>query len=131
MFAPVLVSTNLQHLNISWHKAQLWGAKHKTYVSKWKTYAFRPANKPSTLELYQLQQNHSFFGQFWVPGTPSYLGFNINPGLGLVNGCPTTAHSLTFSHPQEYERVLSLIQGPNALPFGFKIDVELPVSVNR
>jgi hypothetical protein len=36
-FAPVLVSTNAERLNISRAKAKLWAIEHKTHVFKWRT----------------------------------------------------------------------------------------------
>ena len=34
-YAPVLVSTNIQRLNVCQMKAQMWAKEHKTHVFKW------------------------------------------------------------------------------------------------
>ena len=58
------------------------------------------------------------------------MTLNINTSLALVNGAPTTTHSLTFNNLNKLERVQSLISGPNMKPFGSIITIEEPSSVN-
>ena len=45
-FAPILVATNAERLQISRFKAKLWAQEHSTYVFKWKRLIGRQATKP-------------------------------------------------------------------------------------
>ena len=47
MFAPVLVSTNLERLNISRLKARLWARENITHVLKWKCRLGVEINRPN------------------------------------------------------------------------------------
>jgi len=131
-FAPVLVSTNLERMNITRHKAKLWAIENKTYVFKWKNRTSNHVNKPSNLEDEDADyyDDNSFFWQFWVPGAPSYLTHNINGGLALVNGAPVKTHSLTFTDEENYTAILEWLSSDNAPPFGTEIEVPTPLSVN-
>jgi hypothetical protein len=118
-------------MNISRYKARLWAAEHKTYVFKWENILRKEENTPCKSDMRNhIMEANSFFWQYSVPGAPTYITTNINPALGVVNGCPSTQHSLTFSDPEEHDRVMSLISGPTALPFGSEITIKTPHSVN-
>ena len=78
-----------------------------------------------------ITDQNAFFWQFWVPGAPCNLSHNINCDLALVNGAPMTTHSLTFSDPNEFHRIQSLSSGPNALPFGTEIEIDVPLALKH
>ena len=46
LFAPVLVATNEEQLNITRQKCSLWAKQHNTYVFKWKTNITKIINPP-------------------------------------------------------------------------------------
>jgi hypothetical protein len=129
-YAPVLVSTNHQRLNISRFKARLWAIDHNTYVFKWKTKNKQHENKPSLSHMPLVREKHAFFWQFWVQHAPAFLSQTLNGEMALVNSAPITLHSLNFSNPKEYKRIMGLITGPQALPYGTEIEIDPPLSVN-
>jgi len=45
-FAPILVGTNKERLNIARHKARLWALEHNTYVFKWRNRLRKEENRP-------------------------------------------------------------------------------------
>ena len=55
-FAPVLVSTNAERLNISRMKAQMWAQDNKTYVFKWSCHTQGFANRPGPEKMSQLKE---------------------------------------------------------------------------
>ena len=129
-YAPVLVSTNLERLNITRQKAQMWAKDHQTYVFKWRNITRHEVNRPDLHTMEKIREGNSFFWQFFVSGAPCNLSQGINGDLALVNGAPITAHSLTFSNANEFRRITELLKGPDAPPFGSEIEIELPSSVN-
>lgn len=129
-YAPLLVSTNLERLNITREKSRLWAVEHGTYVFKWRTKTTKHINQPPSSEMDSRREENSFFWQFWVPGAPANLKSNINGELALVNGSPVTTHSLTFADQEKHQFLLDHLNGHSAPPFGTEIEVEIPVSVN-
>ena len=129
-FAPILVATNAERLQISRFKARLWAIEHQTHVFKWRRKVGKEQNRPRTTDMMTITENNAFFWQFWVAGAPCNLSHNVNCDLALVNGAPMTAHSLTFCDPNEFERVQSMTSGPNALPFGSEIEIDVPLALN-
>ena len=129
-FAPVLVSTNLERLNITREKSRLWAVKNCTFVFKWKTVTSQHVNMPPPNEVDAIREENALFWQFWVSGAPANIRNNINPELALVNGSPVTAHSLTFVNQDEHRRLLDYLDGPLAPPYGTEIEIEAPLSAN-
>jgi hypothetical protein len=129
-WAPVLVSNNRQRLNISRMKAQLWAKENKTYVYKWKTKVGFHQNAPNHESLPSYMEKHAFFWQFFVPDAKAYLNKTINGHLALVNLAPVTLHLITFATLEELDRVTELTTGPNKLPYGSEIEIQLPRSIN-
>jgi hypothetical protein len=129
-YAPILVSTNIERLNIARYKAQLWAKDHNTYVFKWCNRVRKEVNRPTQQYLSKILEANAFFWQFWVAGAPANLSNNINCELALVNGSPVTCHSLTFADDAEFQRVQDLILGADPPPFGSEIVIDVPASVN-
>ena len=129
-YAPILVSTNIERLNICRFKAKMWATEHKSFVFRWKVKVRRQENRPPIQHRQTIIVKNAFFWQFWVAGAPSNLTYNVNGNMALVNGAPITTHSLSYSDRQEYDRILGLTQGPDALPFGSEIEIDTPLAAN-
>ena len=95
-YAPMMVSTNLERMNICRQKAMMFAKEHSTHVFKWKVRTQKWENRPEADHLARVMEENAFFWQHWVPGAEGYLTYNVNPALALVNGAPVTTHSLTF-----------------------------------
>jgi len=79
----------------------------------------------------RITEDNAFFWQCWVgAAAPCNLSHNINGEVALVNGAPIRTHSLTFSDHSEHNRIRSLTEGKDALPFGTEIEILEPLSVN-
>ena len=129
-YAPVLVSTNLERLNITRSKCQLWARERGTYVFKWKCSTSRHVNKPGLKDYQKAEEENSFFWQYWVEGAPANLSHNINGDVALVNGSPVTLHSLTFQDIAAYDKILAQLQGPHPPTVGSEIEIDVPLAVN-
>lgn len=128
-YAPTLVSTNLERLNICRFKAALWARDHKTYVFRWKNKIRSEENPPNGPTRETTHQKNAFFWQLFVHKAPCNLNHNINGDLALVNGAPMTKHSLAITDPDQYSKIMNLTSGPNALPFGSEIEIKPPTAV--
>jgi len=103
LFAPVLVATNEERLNITRQKCSLWAKQHNTYVFKWKTNITKIINPASPTLMPDIEEHNAFFWQYFVERASGFLTETINGELALVNGAPITMHSLTFSSKQEHD----------------------------
>jgi hypothetical protein len=130
-YAPILVSTNKERVNLARIKAREWARDHNTHVYRWRTSYRLHLNRPPNNRMEDIIENNAFFWQFFVPGAPCHLLHNINPDLALVNGSPATLHSLSYD-PLSHEpaRIYNLTHGHDAKPYGEEIEVETPLSVN-
>ena len=130
-FAPVIVSTNMERLNISRMQAIEWAKQHKTHVFKWKNKLGIEQNRPPENEMKSgIEDANAFFWQYWVKDAECYLSYNINGELALVNGAPMRCHSLTFESPEDFNHVQDNVRGESQLPFGSEIEISEPLSVN-
>ncbi len=131
LFAPVLVSSNRERMEIVRVKAALFAKLHSTYVFKWRNKVTKWKNKPQDPS-YLFQENGMLW-QYFVPGSEAFLTKNINPSIGLANGTPIVCHSLVLGDDAtaDMASVWDQISGPNALPYGSEIILnEAPVAVN-
>ena len=97
MFAPYLVSTNMERLQISYHQASKFAKRHNTFLYRWPLHLHKWKNRPLLNSHRQTVSQHPVFWQYFVPGAPAYLTNNLNTSLGLANGTKVELHSLTFS----------------------------------
>lgn len=119
-FAPVLVSSNRERLEIIHHKAILFAKLHKTHVFKWKNTATKWKNKPEDPSY--LYDGNAMLWQYFVCGSEAFLTANVNPSLGLANGSPVICHSLVLD-----SSTVDLVQHQiESLPFGSEIILESP-----
>jgi hypothetical protein len=129
-FAPIIVSTNMERLNIARLKARLWAEENNTYVFKWRCKLKNQQNRPSSSAMNKITEDNAFFWQFWIAGAPANLSHNINGDLALVNGAPITLHSLTWDDEKEFIRIQELTKEDSALPFGSEIEIAQPLAIN-
>jgi hypothetical protein len=133
-YAPVLVSTNAERLNISCIKARMWAKEHKTYVFKWPSHTQRFVNRPGPEKMSQLKEDNAFFRQLFVPNAKCYLNNKVNNHKALVNGSPLISHSLTFDTPDKFAKIVQHIEDMKAqgrdIPYGSEIIVDQPLAVN-
>eukprot|EP00957_Ditylum_brightwellii_P179313 13660732-Ditylum_brightwellii.AAC.1 len=101
---------------------KLWAKEHGTYVFKWRNKTRQHINAPTPVEMDEIYESNSFFWQFWVHKAPSNLSHNINDELALVNGTPLLNHSMAFEDESEFDCLLDWLEGPDAPPFGTKIE---------
>jgi hypothetical protein len=76
LFAPVLVATNEEQLNITRQKCSLWAKLHKTYVFKWRTSITRIVNPVAPTLMPNIEENNAFFWQYFVEGASGFLTEN-------------------------------------------------------
>jgi hypothetical protein len=129
LFAPVLVATNQERINITRQKFSLWAELHKTYVFKWKANLTRIVNSASPTLMIDIEEHNAFFWQYFVQGTSGFLTETINGELALVNGAPITMDSITFSSKQEHDMIKDRIRRGD-FNYGDEIVIETPACVN-
>jgi hypothetical protein len=128
-YAPVLVSTNKERLNIIRKKCKLWAQDHRTYVFKWRCRLRRQQNTPSGPLLQKALDHNAFFWQYFVYGAPCNLTTNINPDIALANGTPARLHSMTFDKSEDYFDIINQLEEQD-VPYGDEIEINPPLAVN-
>ena len=63
-FAPILVATNAERLQISRFKAKLWAPEHSTYIFKWKRLIGKEQNRPRESDMQAITDQNAFFCNF-------------------------------------------------------------------
>jgi len=111
-FAPYIVTSNRERVNISYYQAVRWARKHKTHVISWKMKHTDWKGAPQQEDMLMDAMNDPAFYQFFVSGAPAYTTGNINPGLNIANGSHLTLHSLIPASPQQEAQLKSLNQHP-------------------
>jgi hypothetical protein len=125
-YAPILVATNHERINITQHKSALFAKDHKTHVFKWKVDIKSIENPPITSLMEQVEEENAFFWQYFVPGAPINMTDRLNTDLALVNGTPATLHSIETT-TEQHEQIQQQIQ---SLPYGSEIIIQQPLYVN-
>jgi hypothetical protein len=128
-FAPILVASNKERVDICVRKSLLFVQHHSTYIFKWKSQIIDWKNKPTNAGERQLiVENNGCFWESFVPQADAFLTHNVNNNLGLANGSPVSMHSITFSSEDQLMSVQSKI---DSLPPGSEIVLDSPpCSVN-
>ena len=126
-FAPVLVSSNRERLEIVHQKSILFAKLHKTHVFKWRNDAKNWKNKPEDPSF--LYEENAMLWQYFVCGSEAFITKNVNPSLGLANGTPVVCHSLVLDpdkhNCEEIQRKIA------TLPYGSEIILDTaPLAVN-
>ena len=107
-FAPILVASNKEGIDIVARKTLLFAAHNNTFAFRWKADVRRWQGCPSLpQEQLDVQNSDPCFWQYFVAGADAFLTNNLNTNLGLANGTPVKLHSLTFSSQDQLDAVLS------------------------
>ena len=96
-FAPYLVATNCERLQINYEQALQFAEHHNTYLYRWSVHLRKWRNRPTFTYQQKEGSQHPIFWQYFVPGADAYLSHNNNTSLGLANGTQIKLHSLSFS----------------------------------
>jgi len=128
-YAPMLVATNRESVNITEKKAQMFATDKNTAVFKWKQRAIWEKGKPMDEDLLtKVENKDACFWQYFVQGAEGFLLENINTSLGLANGTPIELHSLTFRTEEQLEEVQEKLKSNSA---GMEIILDpIPLAVN-
>jgi hypothetical protein len=135
-FAPILVETNAERMEITKSQAHLFAKHYETYVFKWRAQCRKWLNNPSPEEKKVLVDSNPFFWQYFVAGSTGYLNANICVQLGLANGTEVIYDSLVFQKTSTSKKIMELLeqtdeQGNPIIPFGSEIELdEPPYAVN-
>ena len=128
-FAPILVASNRERINISYRQCLAFAKAHNTHVYRWRTKFSKWRNAPfAAADRDNARQRDAVFWQYFVCLAEAFLTGNINPLINLANGTFVLLHSLTFATPaDEYFAK----QQAQLLPPGSIITLENPpASVN-
>ena len=126
LFAPVLVSTNRERMEVTRLKCKLWAIKDKTHVFKWKNAVMGHVNKPDPQTLDNAAQTEAIFWQLWVPGAPARINQSVNGSLAIVNGAPVSTDSLTVQCLIGRQQIINLLQSSTSPSFGDEIEIKVP-----
>jgi hypothetical protein len=113
-------------MNITQHKSKLYAKDHNTYVFKWKVNVKSIENPPIESMMEHIEDDNSFFWQYFVAGAQIHLTDKINGELALVNGTPATLHSIEITYEQQKE----IEKKQEDLPYGSEIIIDEPLYVN-
>ena len=128
-YAPILVASNRERINIVQRKAALFAQDFDTHIIKWPSEAISWRNKPAdVLRTAEITDSDPCFWEYFVPGAEAFLTHNVNNELGLANGTAVKLHSLTFADSQQLQYVTNLIK--NSTPGSEIILLKPPLAVN-
>ena len=124
VFAPMLVASNKERIDICRRKSLLFAKHHSTYIFKWRTEIKVWKNKPTNAdERKAILESNACFWETFVPQADAFLTYNVNNDLGLANGSPVSMYSITFSSEDQLLSVQSQI---DSLPPGSEIILDSP-----
>ena len=127
-FAPYLVATNRERIQISHIQAIKFAKKHCTHVVRWPSVCTKWKNKPPNEADEMKAKEDPAFYQYFIPGAPAFMNHNTNPHLQLVNGTQMILHSLT---PSTKEQETFIRHQQQSLPHGSIITLmEPPASIH-
>ena len=122
-FAPYLVATNRERIQITHLQAMKFAKKHCTHVIRWPSVCTKWKNKPASEADQMKANNDPAFYDYFVPGAPAFMNHNTNPHLQLVNGTQMHLHSLT---PCSQEQETFILHQQKSLPYGSIITLGEP-----
>ena len=122
-FAPYLVATNRERIQISHIQARKFAKKNCTHVVRWPSICTKWKNKPPNEADEMKAKEDPAFYQYFVPGAPAFMNHNTNPHLQLVNGTQMLLHSLT---PSSKEQETFILHQQQSLPYGDIITLTEP-----
>mgnify|MGYP001792549886 CR=1 FL=1 len=126
-FAPFLVSTNREKVQISHLQSIQFAHNQRTHIIRWPNkYSNWKGAPEEESERMAAARDPAFF-QYFVPNAPAFITTNLNTSLGLANGTQITIRSLIPSskeqedfithhqHVQPYGTVITLQEPPYAI----------------
>jgi len=123
-FAPILVASNKERIDICGRKSLLFAKHHSTYIFKWRSQIISWKNKPRNVgDRQAIVESNGCFWETFVPEADAFLTYNVNNDLGLANGSPVSMHSISFSSEDQLLSVKSKI---DSLPPGSEIVLDSP-----
>ena len=93
-FAPILVSTNRERLDITELQAVNFAKENKTYVVRWRIEYKDWEEQPKNWE--KIMSEDPVFWQYWVKNAEGYILTNFNTDAKIANGTSFHCHSLVF-----------------------------------
>ena len=76
MYAPYIVSTNMERLQIFCHQASKFAKHNNTYLYRWPLQLHSWKNRPTLDSHREEVSEHPVFWQYFVPGTHAYITNN-------------------------------------------------------
>ena len=122
-FAPYLVATNRERIQISHIQALQFAKKHNTHVYRWPVQLIHWTNRPSEYDDQIEAQKDPAFYQYFVPNAPSFCTNNLNTKLGIANGTQMRLHSII---PLDQDQQNYILYQQRHLPFGSIITLSQP-----
>lgn len=122
-FAPILVATNRERINISFRQAIAFAKANNTQVIRWTNNLKKWENQPLLPQNQTKAATDPAFWQIFVRGAPAFETVNIHPELGLANGTPITLDSISLTTKEEEH---NLQQQLSSMPPGSIITLDHP-----
>ena len=98
-FAPILVSTNRERVDINEKQARNFAREKKTYVIRWQAEYKNWRGKPNPED--RVINEDPVFWQYFVSGAEGYITANVNTDISIANGTSCNYHSLSFASKDE------------------------------
>jgi len=134
-FAPFLVASNRERINITYWQCFAFTKAHNTHVYHWCNHFSKWKNAP----LHQVDQQDAcesdpVFWQYFVAGADALLTSNISTQLDLANRTFVILHLLTFANSQDeyYAQQQAQLQPPGSVitlenpPFSVNVIIVQP-----
>ena len=100
-FAPFLVSTNREKVQISHLQSIQFAHNQRTHIIRWPyKYSNCKGAPEEESERMAAARDPAFF-QYFVPNAPAFITTNLNTSLGLANGTQITIRSLIPSSKEQ------------------------------
>ena len=125
-YAPVLVATNRERIDIIHQQSIMFAIEHHTHVIIWPVNYTNWINRPKSDTLAIM--NDPVFWQYFVVGAEMIVSSNINTDLGIANGTMGICHSITMKEHSDTVYLRNQIQSQ---PIGSIISLtDTPMSIN-
>ena len=120
-FAPIIVATNRERMDIIASQARRFAKQNNTLVVRWRTKKWKLDGLSETA-IKKILEDPVLYEHF-VVGAMGFIATNICNGLGLVNGLEIKYHSLTFQDEVQKKEYRSKMRNARA---GDVITLDMP-----
>ena len=125
-YAPVLVTTNRERIDVIHQQAIMFAIEHNTHVIRWPVFYSDWSNRPKKYQ--ETIVNDPVFWQYYVDGAELFITANLNTDIGIANGTKGTCHSITLINDMETKYLRNEIKSK---PIGSIISLSrIPLSIN-